>query len=497
MAFGLSATGLEIKRLADIKPEIEDVLRQRLGNSINLLPETVFGQIVGIFADREAEIWELVEDVYHSQYPDDAEGASLDNAAAFTGVKRLEATKSVQKNQILFGDIGTPVPINTQFSVDGNPDAKFKTKNSVTLVAGLNAIQIITFGNVPNAGSFTLKYKGLETAAILNSANAAAVQAAINALASLAGVIVSGSFTLGFTINFSGDDGLQSQPLLVTGTNTLNNSGVATSVSVSQSQAGVPQGQVDLEALDYGPVDAPIGTLIVIDTPVSGLNRVVNTEATIIGRNRETDTELKARREETLSIGGNSTIEAIRSKLKNLEGVADAYIFENETLLPDIAGRPGKSYECVVDGGDVNDIASTIWKSKPGGIQTIGTISQNVTDSQGVTRVVRFSRPAPIRIYTSLDLTVDPVLFPLNGAQKAKDIIVAWGSALGIGADVVVYPQLIAQLAIIPGILDVRVRINTAAVSTVPNAPAVDDNIVIQPYQVASFAAADTGVNVL
>ena len=88
MAFGLTATGLEIKRLADIKPEIEDILRQRLGNSINLFPEAVFGQIVGTFSERESEIWEKVEDVYHSQYPDDAEGASLDSAGLAEHVKQ-------------------------------------------------------------------------------------------------------------------------------------------------------------------------------------------------------------------------------------------------------------------------------------------------------------------------------------------------------------------------------------------------------------------------
>lgn len=497
MAFGLSMNGLEVKRLADIKPEIEGVLRQRLGNSINLLPETVFGQIVGIFSDREAEIWELVEDVYHSQFPDDAEGASLDNAVAFTGIKRLEATKSLQKNQILFGTTGTLIPINTQLSVNGNPNSKFKTKNSITLVSGQNAIQIITFGNVPNAGSFTLKFKGLETALILSSATASLVQSALNTLSNLSGVVVTGSFTLGFLITFASDDGLQVQPLLSAGSNTLNNSSVPTALSISQTQFGVPQGQVDLEALDFGPVDAPVGTLTVIDTPVAGLTRVTNNEPTIIGRNRETDTELKSRREETLSIGGNSTIEAIRAKLKNLEGVLDAYIFENETLLSDLAGRPGKSYECVVDGGNLDVIANTVWRSKPGGIQTVGTINQNIIDSQGVTRTVHFSRPTPVPIFISLDLTVNLALFPQSGAQKVKDLIVAWGSALGIGANVVVYPQLIAQLATVLGILDVRVRINTSAVSNTPNAPAVDDNIIIQPFQVASFAAINTGVNVL
>lgn len=85
----------------------------------------------------------------------------------------------------------------------------------------------------------------------------------------------------------------------------------------------------------------------------------------------------------------------------------------------------------------------------------------------------------------------------MNGALKAKELIIAWGAFLGIGRDVIVYPQLVAQLVSIPGILDVRVRIDTSPVSTTPGDPALDDNIDIQPFEVASFADSDTEVNVL
>lgn len=497
MAFGLSATGLEIKRLADIKPEIEGILRQRLGNSINLLPETVFGQIVGIFADREAEIWELIEDVYHSQYPDDAEGVSLYNAAALNGIEIIDAAKSTQKNQLLFGDVGTPVPINTQFSVDGNPDAKFKTKNSVTLVAGLNAIQKISFSIMPDAGAFTLRHRGFVTASILYSATAADIQNSLNALVRLNGVIVTGNFTTGFTIQFDGDDGLQPQELIAIQVNTLSEDSDPVTITIAHDQIGIVQGIVDLEALETGPIDAPIGTLNIIDTPVSGLDRTINTESTTIGRNRETDVEFKARRKETLAVGGNATLEAIRSRILNLEGVTNAYIFENDSLIDDGDGRPGKSYESVIDGGETLLIAQTIWRSKPAGIRTHGTISQAVLDSQRVTRTIRFSRPTQIAIFLSLDLTVDPAVFPANGGLTAKNLILSWGNALGIGQDVIVYPLLVAQVASVPGILDMRVRIDKVPVSNTPGDPAVDDNVPIQPFEVASFAETNTVVSVL
>lgn len=497
MAFGLTTTGLEIKRIADIKPEIEEVLRQKLGNAVNLLPEGVFGNLVGAFSEREALIWELAEDIHHSFNPDDAEGVSLDNVVAFNGIRRLASAKSVQRNQLLFGDVGATIPVDTQISVNGNPDAKFKTRNSVTLLAGLNAIQELAFSGEPDAGQFTLIHRTQETVVIPFSAAASDLQNALNTLPHLSGVVVTGNFATGFQIEFDGDDGLQSQSALTVGVNTLTEALVAIVTSVTPAQIGEPQGLVDLEALEAGPVDAPIGTLTVIDTPVSGLSRTINVEATVIGRNREDDVDLKARREETLAVGGNATIEAIRSKIKNLEGVTDAFVFENDTLVPDLDGRPGKSFECVVDGGDEDALAEVIWRSKPGGIQPYGQITKTVIDSQGVGRTIRFSRPIEVAIYTSLDLTVDSGVFPVNGALKAKELIVAWGAFLGIGRDVIVYPQLVAQLVSIPGILDVRVRIDTSPVSTTPGDPAVDDNIDIQPFEVASFADSDTEVNVL
>ena len=497
MAFGLSATGLEIKRLADIKPEIEDVLRQRLGNSINLLPETVFGQIVGIFSDREAEIWELIEDVYHSQYPDDAEGVSLYNAAALNGIEIIDAAKSVQKNQLLFGDIGTSVSINTQFSVDGNPDAKFKTRNSVILAAGLNAIQTITFSIAPDAGTFTLRHRGFVTAVIAFNATASDIQSALNALVRLSEVVVTGDFTTGFTIEFDGDDGLQPQELPVVESNTLTEDTDPVIITIAHDQIGEAQGVVDLEALETGPIDAPIGTLTVIDTPVSGLDRTINVEITTIGRNRETDVQFKARRKETLAVGGNATLEAIRSRILNLEGVTNAYIFENDTLVNDVDGRPGKSYESVIDGGDNTLLAQTLWRSKPAGIRTHGVLSESILDSQGVTRTIRFSRPTQIAIFLSLDLTVDVAVFPTNGALTAKNLLLSWGNALAIGQDIIVYPLLVAQIASIPGILDVRVRLDKNPVSNTPGDPALDDNVGILPFEVASFAETNTVVNVL
>lgn len=126
-----------------------------------------------------------------------------------------------------------------------------------------------------------------------------------------------------------------------------------------------------------------------------------------------------------------------------------------------------------------------------------GDIEMTVTDSQGDPRLVYFSRPGEIGIYYSIDLLTDPLVFPANGAVLARDAINAWGNSLGIGGDIIVYPRLVSQLNAIPGILDVTVRIDTAPVSTTAGDPAVDDNIIIGPSDVASFDPTRSDINVL
>lgn len=495
---GLTENGFEKKNLATIKQEIEDAFRAAFGIFINLLPGSVFQTIIGIFAERESAIWDLAEEVYLSQYPDTADGNNLDNVVGINGITRLQATKTKIRNQLLFGDIGTLIPAATQFSVLGNPLAKFLTQGPVTLVAGANEQQEIEFDAVPDSGTWKLRFRGQTTPDLAHNASNAVIQAALNALSTLSGVIVTGDYATGILVEFAGDDGLQDQPLIEIVDNVLeDNSMNLVAISVTAVVPGEPQGLVDLEAVDSGVVNAPLYTLTVIDTPVSGLNRVINVTEAALGRERETDAQLRARRRATLQIAGNATPDAIRSRILNIEGVRNCLVFENVTNVVDIDGRPPKSYEVVVDGGSDDEIAEVIWLSKPAGIETFGTITENVVDSQGVTRQVKFSRPTGIPIYFSIDLTVNPVLFPNNGSAQAEAAVIEWGNKIGIGGNVIVYPQLVAQLNEIPGILDVRVRIDKAPVSTTPNDPAVDDNIVIAADEVSEFSNANGQINIL
>ncbi len=490
MAFGLSSAGFSRKRIEDIKLEIEAELKTKFGPYINLLPQSVFGQLVGLYSERESLLWEAMEDVYNSQYPDTAEGASLDNVAALSGIVRLAATKSVVKNQLLFGTAATLVPAGTILSVSGNPAARFVTLLDTTLVAGVDEVQDLDFSLVPTSGTWKLKYLTDETSSLAFNANAAAVQAALNALPLLSGVTVAGNYTSGFTITFAGADGKQPHPLLVVSQNSLQNGVTPVTTTLVETTPGVAQGQVDCEGESTGPVSAAAQTLSVIETPVAGFASTRNPEDAILGRNTETDLELRTRRSKTLQVAGAGTVEAIRSRLLNLEGVTDVIVFENDTLVTNPQGLPPKSFEAVVRGGDDQEIVDLLWEIKPAGIQTHGALNGTVVDSQGVSRVINYSRPTLVNIYLEVDLVVNSE-FPVNGVAASEEALVVKGDAFGIGKDVIVYPKLICALDEIPGIEDVVIRIGTAP------SPTLDDNIQIASNEIADFDTSRVTINLI
>lgn len=487
---GLSSTGFEKKIYEDIRSEIETALRTSLGQGINTIAPSVLGTLLDIYTEREALVWDVAEAVYFSQYPNTATGTSLDNVVALTGITRLAAVESRQLGQLLYGTPGTLVPAGTVYSVSGNPSARFVQDNDVTLITGQDEIQTATFSAVPDSGTFKLRYEDQTTGVLAFNATAVQVQAALNALGKLSGITVTGDFTLGFTITFAGDDGKQDHPMLTVQDNLLLIGITPIVVSIAQTAQGVPQGEVSLTAQEPGETQALEGSLTVIETPIAGLNRVHNPVDAIVGRETETDNQLRIRRKATLQVAGAATLDAIRSQLLNLVGVTSVIGFENKTLLTDIDGRPGKSYEMVVQGGDPQEITQNIWDTKPAGIETFGNQSGTAIDSQGVGQLMNWSRPTEVPIYVEVDITDLPE-FPVTGAALVKQAIIDHINGLGIGRDVIVYPGLICAIGTVPGIEDIVVRIGIAI------SPTLDDNIPIAAAQISVTDSSKVIVTIL
>ena len=490
--YGVTLQGFVAKRQPENQSELEASLRAVFGKHINLLPTETLGQIVGIISEREALLWELAAAVYDSQFPETASGINLDYVVSITGIERLQATPT-EVDVYCTGIEGTIIPQDTIFSIDGNPDVRFETDQQTIIEAGTDEVQTITFSDEPDDGSFTLVFNGEETAPIAWDDVAADVEAALNALVSLSGVTVTGDYATGFVITFSGGDGEQPIDLLVEGTNTLEETGNPITISVVETIEGeYPNVTVPCTCQTAGAIPVYAETLTVIETPVMGLNAVINPLDGTIGRNIETDAELRIRRLNSLAFPGASTPDAIRAKVLQVEDVRAAIVFTNVEMVTDpITGLPPKSFHVVVEGGDEQDLADTIWNVAPAGIYSHGVIEKSVYDSQGIEHKIRFSRPTPIEIYMEVDIWVDPVLFPVDGDDAVKQSIVDFAIPRFSIADDVITTELYCPIHKIQGITDVEIRIGTAPV------PITDDNIPMAIDEVSDWDTTRIIVNIM
>jgi uncharacterized phage protein gp47/JayE len=280
---------------------------------------------------------------------------------------------------------------------------------------------------------------------------------------------------LGFVVSVSGNP------------NARFESTVADTIGVS--------GYVDIpfQAEDTGAIEAPAGSLTVIETPVAGVDSTNNTLDADVGRDIETDQELKTRRQERLQRAGTATVEGIRNNIAQVENVESVTVVENTDIVPDSEGRPGKSFESIVLGGDEDEIAESIWEAKPAGIETDGDITKSMTDSQGLAHDIKFSRPTEKDIWMIINITpnADPnegALYPADGDNLVEEVVLEYGATFQLGQDVVT-SRFYTPINTVPGVIGIEVLVGFSS------PPTSSANLPIGPGELAKFDSTRTTVN--
>lgn len=206
-----------------------------------------------------------------------------------------------------------------------------------------------------------------------------------------------------------------------------NTSGIAANFSVA------------MESVDTGEVVANAGTLTEILTPVSGWNSITNAADATLGSDEETDAAYRLRRDQELRGLGAGSVSALRSDVLSVDSVEEVFVYENTSLVTDGDGLPGKSFEVVVLGGTAADVAAQIFETKPAGIETYGTTSEVVTDSQGFNHTIYFTRPTEKIILVEVFASVTEADYPVDGDDQIRTNILALADEeLGIGDDIIV-----------------------------------------------------------
>lgn len=375
VSYGVTSTGFGIKPFAECLAEINALFQTVFGNTIDLSPSEPFGQWAAIWAKREWELWQLAAAVYNARDPNSAEGAGLVELASITGTVPVTPTQS-SVTETLCGTPTTVVPQGSVIAVQ-NGGPQFSTAAAATIESD-TAWHISTTYFIPSDIGERVTNGGQ-----------------IYQLTQI-GTTASSGGPVGTTPNSPITDGTCLWVWIGTGTGSVD---------------------VQCNSVAYGPQLAPADTLTVISTPVAGWSSALNQLDATPGIPTETDTQLRIRRLEELSLHGNARVDAIQAQLVALADSAGqallttANVFENDTDTTDGFGLPPHSIQaiCLYPGAPLavidQQIATTILASKAGGINTYGGQSQTVADAQGVDHTINFDYPTEEWVWLKVTIT--------------------------------------------------------------------------------------------
>lgn len=136
---GLTPTGFEPKPLQDIKTDLGTALRAIFGAAITLIAQSVFGQLIGIVAERLSDLWQLGLNIYTASTREGAVGLQLDHIGALTGSPRRAATNT----KVIVNCLGTNGTVITAGSVVSIPTVGTQFTNTLpgTISGGTVAIE--------------------------------------------------------------------------------------------------------------------------------------------------------------------------------------------------------------------------------------------------------------------------------------------------------------------------------------------------------------------
>lgn len=476
--YGLTPTGFVMKQQQTIISEIQASLQGAFGQNINLLPRSVFGQLVGIFSERESLLWQALEAIYASAYPTGASGTSVDNILALNNLQRLPAaaTKTAATDTsgtpglLLFGTPGTVVPAGSLIGVNGHETTvQFAIDADETIQNPVDAIQQIRFaGGVPTTGSFTLSIvdpngQTLTTTALGFGATAANVQAAIRALNDLSlsnfpytDVVVTGTIGVLFTVSFGAasptgsnpSSGGQPQSLFTVVANSLMDGTVVVNVQPVTTQIGAPAEVVaSATCTATGPNFVAAGQLTSILSPVFGWASVTNPLDCLTGRDLETDLAALTRRAESLTENANGPVQAIAEKVSLLPGVIQARGYQNTSL----AANQEIAF-------DVAPTAGT-WKLTLGGFGGFTATTAAIPwNAQASIQTVKFSAPPTVGTFTlTLGALTTSAFTPTSSATQIQATI----RALTPGAGYFPYANVTVSGTLTPSGLAIAFGINS------------------------------------
>jgi len=466
MDYGLTKNGFIAKPLHVILEEERAAYRNTFGEDIDLSNDSIDGAYVGNQAIKLAQLWEQLEGLWAAGDVDSAGGIYLDRLAALVSVQR-QPSSGTAVYAALWGEPGTTVSSGHMTRLASGEI--FRLTRSVVIDAG--SLLGFTFRVTEAVYGATYSFQLGDTVISHTSDgddDEGSIQAALAAQIDVTAYSVVDGGEDGVTVHSM--EGLRAFSLAMTDPRME---------IVSLGSFGV------YEAETPGPIFVSVGALNSIVTNVNGLDSVVNYATGITGRNVESDTELR------LGLGSRqrqatANEMAIQNAILAINGVHFARVYSNRAMSPS-NGRPPKSFEAVVVGGDDREIAEVIFEVGPAGIEPFGNIKSDVLDSEGFVWEIGFSRPVNRYVWIRVEYARNPEEeLPIDVISAIQDNIIAWSqTGINVGVDLI-FQRMFKPVYLVPGIGYATISVAATDDLTPPPAGSyLSANIVIGETEIA------------
>jgi uncharacterized phage protein gp47/JayE len=443
MEYGLTDKGFVIKPFEVIFREEQEYFRTAFGNDIDLSDTSIEGVYVRNQALKQAQLWEQLGKLYAAGDVDDSFGVYLDRLTAFVNVQRLPAS-ATQVYECLWAKDGTEIPAGHLLRLDSGQTFKITGAATVSRSTLLGFLLSVKNAVVEHVYQFQINDLIIAYIAVEGD-DERKIQIGIMAAIETAFPGVFEFINIDNVLSLHSKTGLEA-------------------FSMSSSDVNLEFPLLGFYAVytatKTGPIIVSIGALNEIVSKVNGLDSAVNYASGITGRGIESDTELR------MSLGtrqkqATANEVAIQNEILKVSGVEYARVYSNRDIV-EVSGRPPKSYEAVVVGGDEQEIAETIFEKGPAGIQAFGNIIKDVMDSEGFHWNIGFSRPVNKYIWIEIDYSRNSEEdLPMDVINAIQENVIAWGhAALNVGIDLI-YQKMFRPVYDVPGIgfADIKVAV--------------------------------------
>jgi len=246
---------------------------------------------------------------------------------------------------------------------------------------------------------------------------------------------------------------------------------------------------VNMRSVTTGENIALTGTLTVIETPIFGWTSITNTESAVVGTNKETDAQLRIRRELSTQALGNNLTDSLYGQLANLGGVEGVVVWDNKTEAT-AGGLPANQFGVSIIGGVDEEIAETIWKNTPQGIASYGDTTVYHTDIQGFSQPVMFTRAVDYPVYFRIDIETSSE-FPITGIEDIKKAVADFGTENFKISDDVIMSKFYNPINTVPGVVSISLFMG------VSSSPSGTSNLAVSNWEISRYNALWVEVNII